>query len=640
MRRFRYLLLGVLMLAFLGGMLATMANERRISGLVSAQVQKSAWSMVQLELEFQRFCSALQLYRSGSLSSDDLLLAYDVAWNRMEIFLIGDDNRIIRGKFGAGEMVGEIFELLKQHESLMDEPPPRDSPVLAELEPRLESYMPRIRELIVKNFTGEEASRAFDAIRESQRWMAVLLAGLLLMGLLMMFLLVRETRQHFFLSRHDALTRLPNRSNFIETLLAGCAHTDVASRCALCLIDLNHFKEINDSLGHQAGDALLMQVGQLLRQELTERDMLARIGGDEFALVLRGELDELALIERARRLLGRLQQLLAGLADHRVHPTMGMSLYPQHARDPQDLFLFADLSLSAAKAGSEDNFQLFNVQMLDEYRRRKRLAADLHLQLNRADAGSTQLYLCYQPILPVGKRDRLGCEVLLRWLHPELGYVSPPEIIDVAESHGLGTALGDWIFACLNQDLRRLPTSLVTRLEVAVNLSSSLFHAELPIWVNSRLAEGPLSPAQLVLELTETIALKDFRLSQLILQELADMSIRVALDDFGTGWSSLSYLRELRVHKLKIDKSFIQGIDADSRQQVFVRSITELAHNLGVRVVAEGVETQTELALVERLGVNEIQGYYYARPLSLDVFAEFAEQYLQTGPAARLQGSL
>ena len=118
------------------------------------------------------------------------------------------------------------------------------------------------------------------------------------------------------------------------------------------------------------------------------------------------------------------------------------------------------------------------------------------------------------------------------------------------------------------------------------------------------------------------------------------MSIRVALDDFGTGWSSLSYLRELRVHKLKIDKSFIQGIDADSRQQVFVRSITELAHNLGVRVVAEGVETQTELALVERLGVNEIQGYYYARPLSLDVFAEFAEQNLQTGPAARLQGSL
>lgn len=638
MRRFRYLLLGVLMLAFLGGMLATMANERRISELVSSQVQKSAWSMAQLELEFQRFCSALQLYRSGSLSPEDLLLAYDVAWNRMEIFLIGDDNRIIRGKFGAEEMVGEIFALLKRHESLISATPPRDSPILAELEERLDGYIPGIRELMVKNFTGEEASRAFDAIRDSQRWMAILLAGLLLMGLLMMFLLVRETRQHLFLSRHDPLTRLPNRSNFIDTLQAGCARTDLAGRCALCLIDLNHFKEINDSLGHQAGDALLMQVGRLLQQELTGRDLVARIGGDEFALVLRGELDETALIARARRLLGRLQLLLAGLADHRVHPNMGMSLYPQHARDPQDLFLFADLSLSAAKRGVADNFQLFNVQMLEEYRRRKRLAADLHLQLNLGEGGQPQLYLCYQPILPTGKPDRLGCEVLLRWLHPELGFVSPMEIVDVAESHGLGTALGDWIFGCLNRDLARLPASLMARLEVSVNLSSSLFHADLPTWVLSRLAEGPLSPAQLVLELTETIALKDFRLSQLILQELAGMQIRVALDDFGTGWSSLSYLRELRVHKLKIDKSFIQGIDSDSRQQVFVRSITELAHNLGVRVVAEGVETQAELALVERLGVNEIQGYYYARPLSLDAFAEFAERQLQTGPEARQQG--
>ncbi len=275
--------------------------------------------------------------------------------------------------------------------------------------------------------------------------------------------------------------------------------------------------------------------------------------------------------------------------------------------------------------------------MLEEYQRRQRLAADLNLQLRRDDEEPSQLYLCYQPILPSGAAEQLGCEVLLRWQHPQLGYISPLEIVEVAESHGLGSALGDWIFGCLNRDLACLPATLLARLEVAVNLSASQFHADLPDRIEQYLRNGPLPAPQLVLELTETIALKDFQLSQRIVQALTDKQIRVALDDFGTGWSSLSYLRELRVDKLKIDKSFIQGIDHDHRQQVFVRSITELAHNLGVKVVAEGVETRDEQTAVGRMGVNEVQGYYHARPLRLAAFAEFAGQYLHTGPEARQQ---
>ncbi len=343
MRRLRYWLLGILMLAFLAGMLATLSNQRHIASLVAGQVQKSAWSMAQLELEFERFYSALRLYRGGSLGPAELQLAYDVAWNRMETFLVGDDNRLIRGKFGAGELVTEIFAQLRQHEALISGPAPRDSPALAELEQRLAAYIPRVGVLRVKNFTGAEASRSFDAIQNSQQHMVLLLAGLLLLGLLMMFLLVRETRQHLFLSRHDPLTRLPNRNHFIATLQAGCPTWPPAEHTALCLIDLTHFKEINDSLGHQFGDDLLCQVADLLRQQLAPGEVLARIGGDEFALLLHSETDADALIARARAQLARLQQQLAQRADHRVHPNMGISLYPGHARKPEDLFLFADL---------------------------------------------------------------------------------------------------------------------------------------------------------------------------------------------------------------------------------------------------------------------------------------------------------
>lgn len=608
----KFIILGVLIIGMAGGMVSTLFSFQKVSQDITAHTNLSAWSLAQLELEYQKFCSELQLYRAGQSSSEKLSLAYDVVWNRMDVFLHGSENEAVRKAFGAEVLVQNVLKSIQAHEALIDLPAKPDSPQLAEWEKQLLLYEPAIRQLMIQNFTGPGVTHGIDNIAVTIKQISWVLSVVSLISLLMSYLLFRESRKHWYLSLHDPLTKLINRAYFQQLLKERCHQARINKYSVnLCLIDITRFHEINNLFGYQSGDELLQQISEKLRKTFSSQTLIARTGGSEFALLLTDD-------EIYHLLPLTLQQLKTEVKRYdpanRIHLCCGISFFPEQSSSSIELFQFADLALSAAKK-NPTHLQYFNSVMLSDFQRRRELATHLNVELTNPD--TTSLYLCYQPIHLLDNKDKLGLEVLLRWNHSLFGYIAPPEIIEIAEEHGMGNALGDWIFQRIKSDLSQLPFWLLERLSVAVNLSNSLFNLDLPDRIQQLMAYSPIVYEQLVLELTETIALNDFSVSQQILKSLRQMGIRIALDDFGTGFSSLAYLKDLSVDKLKIDKSFIQQVHLDSRQLSLLKHITELAHDLDLTVVAEGVESSAELEIVTAMGIEEIQGYHYARPLEL-----------------------
>jgi len=619
----KFIVLGALIIGMTIGMFSSLYSFQDVSRRITAHTTLSAWSLAQLELEYQKLCTELQLYRAGKSSAENLSLAYDLAWNRMDVFLHGSESAVVRSQFGAEALIKKTFAMLQQHEAIIEALPSADAPELAAWEHQLLTLLPEIRQLMIQNFTGPGATRGMDSIEATVKHISWVLAVVSLLSLLMSYLLFRESRQHWFLSLHDPLTTLTNRAHFLTLLKERCYQASVKQQLlSLCVLDVVRFNEVNDLFGYRNGDLLLQGIGRILRLRFGKNALIGRTGGSEFAILIPHR-------EVTTHLPDVLNELDVFLREydpaHRVYLCCGVSTYPEQCSSAVELYQFAEQALSAAKKNSPNHYQVFNTRMLSDFQRRRELATHLRAELQIPD--STKLFMCYQPVHHLQRDDTLGMEALLRWKHPLFGYVAPPEIIDIAEEHGLGDALGDWIFQRVIDDLHSLPFWQLERISVAVNLSQSMFTLNLPIKLNALLRHSPIAHEQLILELTETIALHDFTVSQQILCALRENKIRIALDDFGTGFSSLAYLKDLSVDKLKIDKSFIQQIDLDQRQLHLVRHITELAHDLGLTVVAEGVETAVELDIVAEIGVEEIQGYHYSRPLELPQLISYLSKH-------------
>ncbi len=619
----KFIVLGLLIISMVIGMFSSLYSFQEVSQRITTHSTLSAWSLAQLELEYQKLCTELQLYRAGKSSAENLSLAYDLAWNRMDVFLHGSESAAVRSQFGAEALIQKVFVLLQQHESLIENLPSSDSPELSAWEEQLLTLLPDIRQLMIQNFTGPGATHGMDSIEATVKHISWVLAVVALLSLLMSYLLFRESRQHWFLSLHDPLTTLTNRAHFLTLLKERCYQASVKRQAlSLCVLDIQRFNEVNDLFGYQKGDVLLQGFGRILRQRFGKTALVGRTGGSEFALLIPQHEVTTLLPDVLKTLDSFLREYDPA---HRVYLCCGVSTYPEQCSTDGELFQFAEKALSAAKKNSPHHYQVFNTRMLSDFQRRRELATHLRAELQVPD--SAKLFMCYQPVHSVQPSDKLGMEALLRWRHPLFGFVAPPEIIEIAEEHGLGDALGDWIFRRVFNDLGSLPFWQIERISVAVNLSESMFTLNLPTKLNQFLRDTPILHEQLILELTETIALHDFATSQQILQVLQEDNIRVALDDFGTGFSSLAYLKDLSVDKLKIDKSFIQQIDLDQRQFHLVQHITELAHDLGLTVVAEGVETAVELEIVAGIGAEEIQGYYYSRPLELPQLVSYLSNH-------------
>lgn len=417
----------------------------------------------------------------------------------------------------------------------------------------------------------------------------------------------------------DALTGLPNRRMLRQRLNEALAHArQTESALAVVFMDLDNFKQVNDTLGHHEGDALLVEAAHRIQQHMGRTDTLARMGGDEFTLVLAGlpaGADPVALLgPRLDGLLDALQQpYLLGQSEVFVSASMGLAMYPADASQIEDLLRHADQALYAAKGAGRNRWCVFTPAMQAAAQWRARLDADLRTAL---EAG--QLSVVYQPIVNMLSGRVCKAEALLRWHHPELGAISPAQFIPVAETSGQILVLGDWVFTQAAHQVRHWRSVLDAEFQVSVNKSPVQCHRSPALssrWVDE-LAQMGLPCSSLCIEITEGLLLDTHPDVTRHLGELRAAGMTVSLDDFGTGYSSLTYLQKLDIDCLKIDQSFVRNLSPGSTDLTLCKAIIAMAHELGMQVVAEGVETEQQHQLLMEAGCDHGQGYWYGRPMS------------------------
>ncbi|WP_222612476.1 bifunctional diguanylate cyclase/phosphodiesterase [Undibacterium flavidum] len=426
-----------------------------------------------------------------------------------------------------------------------------------------------------------------------------------------------------YLAHYDVLTGLPNRVLLEERAqFALSSAKRKAASVSLIFFDLDHFKNINDSLGHSTGDALLIELSRRLRDVLREDDIISRLGGDEFILLLSG-VDEIGAERVAEKLLQTVNQsYLVGQYDLNVSASIGIAVYPEDGEDLETLLRNADTAMYRAKQDGRNNFRFFTQEMQARSGRHLELVNALRYALERQ-----QLQVVYQPQIDLESGRVIGTEALLRWHHPELGTISPAEFIPVAEETGLILTIGEWVLRTAVMQTQQWHALGWNHLSIAVNLSAIQFrHTDLPGTVSQILEAAQLAAHFLELELTEGVAMTDPAGAIAIMNDLHRRGVRMAIDDFGTGYSSLSYLKKFKVSKLKIDQSFIRDISSDPEDKAIIRAIISMAKTLGLQTIAEGVETEEQLNFLSEQACDEVQGYFFARPMAATQFEEFMRQ--------------
>ncbi len=416
-----------------------------------------------------------------------------------------------------------------------------------------------------------------------------------------------------YLANYDVLTGLPNRTLMQDRLtqaVAQAKHT--RERIAVVHVDVDRFKMINETLGHYAGDEILKAAADRLKRCKRETDTVARVGGDEFTILIRDAGRLGAVTGCASKILSEIAQPFPGASqDVFVSASIGISMYPDDAKSAGELTKHADAAMHSAKTLGRNNYQFFTHALNVEVQERMVLETGLRLALKREE-----MYLLYQPKIDLTTREVIGAEALIRWRHPELGLVPPSRFVPVAEESGMVGEIGEWVLraACKQiYDWQKMGLSP----QIAVNVSARQFQQyDVSQLVSTVIGEARISPESLELELTESAVMHDAEASIVTVEKLKQLGVGIAIDDFGTGYSSLSYLKRLPVDLLKIDQSFVRDISNDPNDAAIVRAIITLARSLGMKVTAEGVETEAQMAFLVSYGCQFAQGYLFGKPMT------------------------
>jgi diguanylate cyclase (GGDEF)-like protein/PAS domain S-box-containing protein len=423
-----------------------------------------------------------------------------------------------------------------------------------------------------------------------------------------------------FLAYYDVLTGLPNRTLLRDRLAQALASARrQKDKVVLLFLDLDRFKIINDSLGHSLGDLLLQDVAERLKRWAREQDTVARLGGDEFLIVLTRIKDVADAAVAAERIVNAMTaEFVVQGHSLRISCSLGLSIFPEHGADGETLIKNADAAMYCAKENGRNNFRFFTGDMNAQVLERLTSENSLRLALDKKE-----LFLVYQPQMDIATGRITGLEALLRWQHPELGLVPPDGFIRIAENSGLIVPIGEWVIRTACSQSRKWHDEGLPAVPIAVNVSAVQFRQEGFCELIKRvLQETGLAPQNLELELTESLLLSNADVMSSVFQELKAMGLKLAIDDFGTGYSSLSYLKQFPVGKLKIDRAFIRDVAVSADDAAITTAIISMAKSLNLKVIAEGVETEAQMSFLRAHQCDEIQGYYFSKPLAADQVAD------------------
>ncbi len=452
---------------------------------------------------------------------------------------------------------------------------------------------------------------------------------LIVLSLLLLIIFISRVstnlnRMTFF----DTLTRLPNRELFKDRLNTALQKTkSKSSPVAVFFLDLDKFKHVNDTMGHEAGDTLLRTVSERIVAILPRKATLARMGGDEFAILIPHFEKMEDVVNLCKAIFQSLQDaVILNEQELYITTSIGVALYPDHGRTSEQLMKNADVSMYRAKEQGRNHYQFYSppegVQMPYE-----RFAMEAML---RKALEKDELVVYYQPRVSTRSEQLVCVEALVRWIHPELGLIQPIDFIPLAEETGLIVPLGELVLRKACRQVRMWQElEGYSSLRVSVNLSPLQFRQQnLPVLVHRILRESKLAPEYLELEITESAAMKNVNRNILMLRDLKEMGVKISIDDFGTGYSSLSYLKRFPIDGLKVDRSFINGIHEDADDAAIVTAIIVLARTLKLKVTAEGVETEEQYAYLQQQGCDEIQGYLFGKPMPVDTFEDWLNLHM------------
>lgn len=419
------------------------------------------------------------------------------------------------------------------------------------------------------------------------------------------------------MAHHDALTGLPNRSLLEERVQQAMLHAQRYGRCVtVAFMDLDHFKLINDTLGHKAGDELLKTVAARMLACVRQTDTVMRLGGDEFVIILADQSDKM---ESITPILQKLRDAIAEpifIDDQRLEVTtsMGLAIYPADGQDSDTLLMNADAAMYQAKALGRNNYQFYTAEMNARVQEKLLLQEGLRSALLREE-----FFLVYQPQVDLRSGRVIGVEALVRWRHPEKGIVSPADFIGLAEESGYIVTIGNWVLHTACRQMKAWQAAGIPPLSLSVNVSARQFRDNgLAAQVTQALRDSGLAAQHLDLELTESLIMQNQKQAVSTMQELKAMGVRFSIDDFGTGYSNLSALKSFPISRLKLDRSFVHDLPDDEDDKAIATAVTLLAHELNLKVVAEGVETEAQLVFLRDIGCDQMQGYYFSKPLEAD----------------------
>lgn len=611
-------ILYVSILSFTGSTLYCLMQIQNATRAMEKYTYDVSWALMQLQLELGRFLNAVEVYHYGGIDHDTLMLRYDILWSRTPILLSGQLRKSMQDKQKTLRLVQLIETNIRQIEpdiTKLQSGAPDYQQIMMRLAPLQEPLSYSLASVMQKNINVySENDRHFGQLRNA---LLLMVSGLVISVLLLSMLLIYEGRRHFRAARRDPLTGLPNRVALLERMEL---YATLEVPFGLVLVDINDFRDINSKFGYDTGDHLLSEFAKRIKVLCEEGEWSGRLGGDQFAIIQRGSSDLRQVRELVARLLHALKQdIVYDDYPFRLEVGIGIAFYPMDSDKTQELLSRAEQALFHSRK-THVPYVIYDNSLLNETARRKHLASDMIMALEH-----NALELYYQPIVNLESGRCEAVEALLRWRHPELGFIPPNEVIMVAEEFQLAERVGSWVLNTACEQLYQWHQLGMVDLQMCVNISPGMYQRNLLKLVAKALMEHHLPASSLVLEVTEDTTMREVKNSLQLMQDLNQQGVLLALDDFGTGYSSLSYLQKLPVSKVKIDRSFIQGIDTSMEASELVANICRMGSMLGKSLVCEGIETQAQLDVLRSLTDIHLygQGYLFSRP-------EQAEKIYQT----------